>query len=315
MGNNIRSSSRESPCPLDSYAAAGGRDGRIHLSVDRFCLLAGVEALAEMMERHDRVRGPTSSPWEPAGAGHIAIGYHGGKVKVARRVRPRRHRKVGEPDLNSIRCDAACDAPRLCARRSWLSVDLLDPDPVCRAVLSIVDGNGDKHVLAVVEGARRTRSSSRDRQSPRQGARSDTAAAVHRRSQQSGDLRRHPARQEHHGCELQEGAGGTRTTQTRRESSGRMRNRASRAACRILTVRPAARTPALARLLEKRQSAATSDGAQMDRPACWRPRKPSVASRQLSKLSGTLEKGAGAIETIMKAAYHHRRLPHEFQQR
>ena len=44
MGNNIRSSSR--PKALDSYAAAGGRDGRVHLSVDRFCLLAGVEALA-----------------------------------------------------------------------------------------------------------------------------------------------------------------------------------------------------------------------------------------------------------------------------
>ena len=61
MGKNIRSSS--SPKALATSfpmpPLADAMDA-VRLSVDRFCLLAGVEALAEMMEeeRHDRVRGP-----------------------------------------------------------------------------------------------------------------------------------------------------------------------------------------------------------------------------------------------------------------
>ncbi len=60
------------------------------LSVDRFCLLAGIEALAEMMEedattvcgaRHRRHGERRGYRW---GKTQSEIGYHGGKVKVAR---------------------------------------------------------------------------------------------------------------------------------------------------------------------------------------------------------------------------------------
>ena len=39
----------------------------VHLSVDRFCLLAGVDlGRDDGGGRHDRVRGPTSPPWGPS---------------------------------------------------------------------------------------------------------------------------------------------------------------------------------------------------------------------------------------------------------
>ena len=66
MGNNIRSSSRRKPCPSIPMPLADAMDA-VHLSVDRFCLLAGVEALAEMMEEDaTTVCGPTSPPWGPS---------------------------------------------------------------------------------------------------------------------------------------------------------------------------------------------------------------------------------------------------------
>ena len=79
MGNNIRSSSRpKALAPSIPMPPLADAMDAVHLSVDRFCLLAGVEALAEMMEedattvcgarhrRHgDRVE-------VIAGAGHIA---------------------------------------------------------------------------------------------------------------------------------------------------------------------------------------------------------------------------------------------------
>jgi transposase-like protein len=64
----------------------------LRLSVDRFCLLAGVEALGEMLTedaealcgpRHARTRSRQGHRW---GQTRSAIAYHGGKVKV---VRPR----------------------------------------------------------------------------------------------------------------------------------------------------------------------------------------------------------------------------------
>ena len=66
MGNNIRSSSRPKALapsiPMPPLA-----DAAVHLSVDRFCLLAGVEALAEMMEEDaTTVCGATSPPWGPS---------------------------------------------------------------------------------------------------------------------------------------------------------------------------------------------------------------------------------------------------------
>ena len=73
----------------------------VRLSVDRFCLLAGIEALAEMMEedatavcgaRHRRHGDRRGWRW---GTCVSEIGYHGGKVKVARpRVRDRAGKEV-----------------------------------------------------------------------------------------------------------------------------------------------------------------------------------------------------------------------------
>ena len=79
MGNNIRSSSRpKALAPSIPMPPLADAMDAVHLSVDRFCLLAGVEALAEMMEedattvcgarhrRHGDRRGYRH------GAGHIA---------------------------------------------------------------------------------------------------------------------------------------------------------------------------------------------------------------------------------------------------
>ena len=111
MGNNIRSSSRPKalapsiPMPL----LADAMDA-VHLSVDRFCLLAGVEALAEMMEedattvcgaRHRRHGDRRGYRW---GRTHSEIGYHGGKVKVARpRVRDRAGKEVSLESWQALR--------------------------------------------------------------------------------------------------------------------------------------------------------------------------------------------------------------------
>ena len=80
MGNNIRSSSRpKALAPSIPMPPLADAMDAVRLSVDRFCLLAGVEALAEMMEedattvcgaRHRRRwRGTVEVI---AGAGHIA---------------------------------------------------------------------------------------------------------------------------------------------------------------------------------------------------------------------------------------------------
>ena len=51
MGNNIRSSSRpKALAPSIPMPPLADAMDAVHLSVERFCLLAGVEALAEMME-------------------------------------------------------------------------------------------------------------------------------------------------------------------------------------------------------------------------------------------------------------------------
>ena len=59
----------------------------LRMSVDRFCLLAGLESLNEMMSADapcavratpvGRAQGPSSTTWSE-------IAYHGGKVKVER---------------------------------------------------------------------------------------------------------------------------------------------------------------------------------------------------------------------------------------
>ena len=103
MGKNIRSSS--SPKALATSfpmpPLADAMDA-VRLSVDRFCLLAGVEALAEMMEedattvcgaRHRRHGNRRGYRW---GHTQSEIGYHGGRVKVQRpRVRDHAGKEVG----------------------------------------------------------------------------------------------------------------------------------------------------------------------------------------------------------------------------
>ena len=78
MGNNIRSSSRpKALAPSIPMPPLADAMDAVHLSVDRFCLLAGVEALAEMMEEDaTTVCGPDIAAMGTveviAGAGHIA---------------------------------------------------------------------------------------------------------------------------------------------------------------------------------------------------------------------------------------------------
>ena len=213
MGNNIRSSSRpKALAPSIPMPPLADAMDAVHLSVDRFCLLAGVEALAEMMEedattvcgaRHRRHGDRRGYRW---GRTHSEIGYHGGKVKVARpRVRDRAgkevsqalrdgnlllewalnlmvlnvstrkyHRAVRLPEGDLAK---ACDGTSKSAvsrrfvalsrkkMKAWLASDLSEldllviqidglhvGDHVLMAAIG-VDGNGDKHVLAVVEGA------------------------------------------------------------------------------------------------------------------------------------------------------------------
>ena len=269
MGNNIRSFSRpKALAPSIPMPPLADAMDAVRLSVDRFCLLAGVEALAEMMEedattvcgaRHRRHGDRRGYRW---GRTHSEIGYHGGKVKVARpRVRDRAgkevsleswqalrdgnlllegalnlmvlnvstrkyHRAVRLPEGELAKARGDGTSKSAVSRRfvalsrkkmkAWLASDLSEldllviqidglhvGDHVLMAAIG-VDGNGDKHVLAVVEGGdgEHGRRPGLDRQSPRQGARSDTAAAVHRRwregTQQSDPKhlrcgRRHPA--------------------------------------------------------------------------------------------------------------------------
>ena len=111
MGNNIRSSSRpKALAPSIPMPPLADAMDAVHLSVDRFCLLAGVEALAEMMEedattvcgaRHRRHGGRRGYRW---GRTHSEIGYHGGKVKVARpRVRDRAGKEVSLESWQALR--------------------------------------------------------------------------------------------------------------------------------------------------------------------------------------------------------------------
>ncbi len=218
MGNNIRSSSRpKALAPSIPMPPLADAMDAVHLSVDRFCLLAGVEALAEMMEedattvcgaRHRRHGDRRGYRW---GRTHSEIGYHGGKVKVARpRVRDRAgkevsleswqvlrdgnlllewalnlmvlnvstrkyHRAVRLPEGELAKARGDGTSKSAVSRRfvalsrkkmkAWLASDLSEldllviqidglhvGDHVLMAAIG-VDGNGDKHVLAVVEGA------------------------------------------------------------------------------------------------------------------------------------------------------------------
>ncbi len=87
MGKDVRGATGPialaAPFPRPS---PGGAMEEVSLSVDRFCLLAGVEALAEMMAedatavcgaRHRRHGDRRGWRWGTAAS---EIGYHGGKV-------------------------------------------------------------------------------------------------------------------------------------------------------------------------------------------------------------------------------------------
>jgi len=189
----------------------------VRQSMDRFCLLAGIEALAEMLEedsvalcgpRHRRSAARQGYRW---GTTRSAIAYHGGKVKVPRpRVRSLTGeemvleswasvsdgklldhwalnlallsvstRKYGravrlpEGDLPAAAGDGTSKSAvsrRFVAlsrkkMKAWLSTDLSDLDLMVIQIDGIhvgdhvliaaigVDGEGEKHVLGVIEGA------------------------------------------------------------------------------------------------------------------------------------------------------------------
>jgi len=189
----------------------------LQVSVERFCLLAGVEALGEMLaEDAEALCGPRHAR-SPARRGHrwgtttSEIAYHGGKVKVSRpRVRDLAGRELGlaswqvlsDPEVlrtwamnlmvltvstrkyrRAVRLSEG-DLPVLArdgtsksavSRRfvaisrkklkAWLSSDLSELDLLVIQIDGIhigdhllvaaigVDGQGEKHVLAIAEGA------------------------------------------------------------------------------------------------------------------------------------------------------------------
>ena len=111
MRENIRSST--SPKALAAPFALpplGAALDAVRQSVERFCLLAGIEALAEMMEadataicgaRHRRHGARRGYRW---GRTQSQIGYHGGRVKVTRpRVRDRAGKEVGLESWQALR--------------------------------------------------------------------------------------------------------------------------------------------------------------------------------------------------------------------
>ena len=218
MRQDIRSST--SPKALAAsfpVPTLGDAMEEVRQSVDRFCLLAGIEALQEMMEedatvvcgaRHRRHGDRRGYRW---GKTESEIGYHGGRVKVPRpRVRDhsgkevnleswqvlrdgdlllewalnlmvlnvstrkyRRAVRLPEGDLPGVKGDGTSKSAvsrRFVAlsrkkMKAWLASDLSELDLLVIQIDGLhvgdhvlvaaigVDGNGDKHVLAVVEGA------------------------------------------------------------------------------------------------------------------------------------------------------------------
>ena len=218
MRKDIRSSS--SPKALASAFAMptlGEAMDEVRLSVDRFCLLAGIEALQELMDedaravcgaRHARHGDRRGYRW---GTAESALGYHGGKVKVTRpRVRDHAGKEVELPSWQVLRdsellrewaltlmvlnvstrkyrravrlpegdlaggCGDGTSKSAVSRRfvalsrkkmKAWLSADLSELDLLVIQIDGLhvgdhvlvaaigIDGSGEKHVLAVVEGA------------------------------------------------------------------------------------------------------------------------------------------------------------------
>ena len=398
MGKNIRSSS--SPKALATSfpmpPLADAMDA-VRLSVDRFCLLAGVEALAEMMEedattvcgaRHRRHGNRRGYRW---GHTQSEIGYHGGRVKVQRpRVRDHAGKEVGleswqvlrdgnlllewalnlmvlnvstrkyhravrlpEGDLAKARGDGTSKSAvsrRFVAlsrkkMKAWLASDLSELDLL---VIQIDGLHVGDHVLVAAIGVwqRRQACPGRGRggdgehcrrpglarQSPRQGARSDAAPAVHRRWREGAQSDpKHLLAAAIQRCQVHKGRNIIERLPLHLHASVKkalrqawdqddatrpnvccatwpgvwsMRNRASRAAswrgwtrsspssasaCRTNSgARSPAPTSSRTRSARCARSPATSNAGDTPRwrsdgppPACWRPRKPSVASRPI----------------------------------
>ena len=215
MREDIRSS-LHAPLPLPLPSLPEALD-EVRLSVDRFCLLAGIETLAEMMEadatavcgvRHRRHSDRRGYRW---GTTVSEIGYHGGKAKMVRpRVRDRAGQEVRLASWEALKDGDVLlkwalnlmvlnvstrkygravrlpegDLPGVCGdgtsksavsrrfvalsrskMRDWLSSDLSELDLLVIQIDGLhvgdhvlvaaigVDGEGGKHVLAVVEGA------------------------------------------------------------------------------------------------------------------------------------------------------------------
>ena len=403
MGNNIRSSSRpKALAPSIPMPPLADAMDAVHLSVDRFCLLAGVEALAEMMEedattvcgaRHRRHGDRRGYRW---GRTHSEIGYHGGKVKVARpRVRDRAGKEVSleswqalrdgnlllewalnlmvlnvstrkyhravrlpEGDLAKARGDGTSKSAvsrRFVAlsrkkMKAWLASDLSEldllviqidglhvGDHVLMAAIG-VDGNGDKHVLAVVEGATENTvvvqalidnllARGLDPTLPRlfivDGAKAlskairntfGVAAAIQRCQVHKGrniierlpqHLHASVKKALRQAWDQDDANKAERLLRKTWPGVWSMRNRASRAAswrgwtrsspssasaCRTNSgARSPAPTSSRTRSARCARSPATSNAGDTPRwrsdgppPACWRPRKPSVASRPIA---------------------------------
>jgi len=216
ISRSVRSKVLDNRLPYPLPTSVEALD-EVRLSVDRFCLMAGIEALQKMMDddatavcgaRHRRHADRQGYRW---GTTAGEVGYHGGKVKVCRpRVRDhggkevsleswevlrdgdllfewamnlmvlnvstrkyRRAVRLPESDLPGIRGDGTSKSAvsrRFVAlsrkkMRQWLSSDLSDLDLLVIQIDGLhvgdhvlvaavgVDGNGDKHVLAVAEGA------------------------------------------------------------------------------------------------------------------------------------------------------------------
>ena len=238
MGNNIRSSSRpKALAPSIPMPPLADAMDAVHLSVER-------EALAEMPWR--RTPRPCAGPdighgdrrgyrW---GRTHSEIGYHGGKVKVARpRVRDRAGKEVSLESWQALRdgnlllewalnlmvlnCRPASTTARsVCPRATSKAVATTSKSAVSRRFVALSqedeglarlgseldpravhppDGGDRRRARRRWSRGRRTRSSL-DRQSPRQGARSEPRLFIvdGAKAQQSDPKhlrcgRRHPA--------------------------------------------------------------------------------------------------------------------------
>ncbi len=220
ISSKLRSKVSTRPLPMPVPTMAEAMED-VRQSVDRFCLLAGIEAMGEMLDedaaalcgpRHQRSTARQGYRW---GTTQSEIAYHGGKVKVTRpRVRslageemvldswaglfgcdPLGHwalnlallsvstRKYGravrlpEGDLPIAAGDGTSKSAvsrRFVAlsrkkMKAWLTKDLSELDLLVIQIDGLhvgdhvlvaaigVDGTGDKHVLAVLEGATENR--------------------------------------------------------------------------------------------------------------------------------------------------------------